>query len=98
MRTKHAPAVNAVFLVTRGLAPRLVYRHAADLSGCGYGATLDWHGRWLLYWTSNEQGALIDATNRDAPIALTDLMKRLPGARNRDYGIDAAWAREGGRA
>ena len=85
-------------MLTPGGSTHRFYEHVADLGGCGRDVTLEWHDGSLLYATSEVQGAVIDMTGGAAPVGLTDLMRRLPGAHDRDVGVQAAWAQEGGRA
>ena len=68
------------------------------MPSCGWGVTLQWSGRWLLFITPTNEGAVIDTTGRDASIQLADILKPglLPGSFDLDFGIDASWAQEGG--
>jgi hypothetical protein len=94
VRTRGEPAANEVVVVDRSGTPRVVYRHAANHTGCEYWASVQWRGPWLLYTTNREEGAVIDTSGRRRPINLTRLMSRLGTAAG--DGVDASWAKEGG--
>jgi hypothetical protein len=56
---------NAIlFLLARGqMGARPIYRHRLGPVGCGVGASMYWHERYLLYGSSNGQLAVIDGTS-----------------------------------
>ena len=68
----------AVYVVRAGAnRARAVYRHHLGPSGCAVGASLAWHGRFLLYDSTDGRKAVVDTTNHRV-IDLTRLARRLP--------------------
>jgi hypothetical protein len=58
-----------------------VLRERIDVPGCrGPGATLQWHGRWLLYGAVDGSLFAIDSRGSHRAIALTGLVRHLLGA------------------
>ncbi|HWE13299.1 MAG TPA: hypothetical protein VG365_07300 [Solirubrobacteraceae bacterium] len=62
-----------------------------DFKPCERGASLQWHGHWLLY--SNSEGNLtaIDTTGAHHAIELSSLVHSLPGTRD---GLSATWSEQ----
>ncbi len=56
---------------------------------CERGASLQWHGKWLLYGNSEGNLAVIDTTGARRAVELGRLVSRLPGTRN---GVSAYWS------
>jgi hypothetical protein len=56
---------------------------------CERGASLQWHGRSLLYGNSEGNLAVIDPAGARHAIELGSLVRRLPGARE---GFSATWS------
>jgi hypothetical protein len=73
-------------------AAETLYRHRLGPSGCAVGANLSWHGRFLLYVSTDGRRAIVDTATR-AVIDLTRLAVALPGER-----ASIAWASDFGRA
>jgi hypothetical protein len=75
-------------------AARVLHRERLRFAVCERWTTLAWHGRWLLY-SSTEGHALALDTGRRTLVDLTPLMARLPGARpNGELKVEVAarWA------
>lgn len=56
---------------------RAIYRHSMGPSGCAEGANLTWHGRFLLYNSTDGRKAVLDTAKHHA-IDLTRLARLLP--------------------
>jgi hypothetical protein len=69
--------------------PRRMYRHRLGPSGCAVGANLNWHGRFLLYSSTDGREVVLDTTN-DRAIDLSQLARLLPH-RNRGEIVGASW-------
>ena len=67
-------------------------REPAELGGCVSGATVRWHGRWLLYSATGGYLAVIDSARKRPQIDLSAIAQRLSGNRN---GISAYWSGHG---
>jgi hypothetical protein len=66
-----------------------VHAERVDFRVCERGASLQWHGRWLLYSNSEGNLVLIDTTGGgDRAIDLTRLIHSLPGTHD---GFSAFW-------
>jgi hypothetical protein len=59
-----------------------------DFRPCERGASLQWHGNWLLYSNSEGNLAVIDTTGTHRAIELSSLIASLPGTR---AGFSAYW-------
>lgn len=71
--------VETVYLLRAGARAAVpIHREKMRFNVCGHGATLSWHGDWLLYSTGEGPAALIDTRGAHA-IELTSLLGRLPG-------------------
>jgi hypothetical protein len=55
-----------------------VLRRRMRFALCARGADLEWHGRWLLYRTTEGVAAAVD-TATDRTVDLTRFAERLPG-------------------
>jgi sugar lactone lactonase YvrE len=64
-----------------------VHSERVDFKVCERGASLQWHGKWLLYSNSEGNLAAIDTSGHDA-IELSGLVHGLPGTRD---GFSASW-------
>ena len=62
-----------------------------DIGGCGYVASVAWHGRWLLYSSGDQRATILDSGRREASVNLAPVIARLPG-RRRDGLFNIAWA------
>jgi hypothetical protein len=58
-----------------------VHREKVHFGGCSGGASLQWHGNWLLYSDTNDDLAAIDTTGAHRTIELTHLITRLRGTK-----------------
>lgn len=66
---------------------RAVYRHELGASGCAVGAGMEWHGRYLLYSSTDGRQAVLD-TRGGRPISLMPLLGRLPQrGRSTEYNV-----------
>jgi hypothetical protein len=87
---RRAHGTETVLLLRAGarLAVPVHTERADDFNVCERGASIEWHGSWLLY--SNSEGNLvaIDTTSVHHAIELSRLVHRLPSARN---GFSAYW-------
>jgi hypothetical protein len=75
-------------------AARVLHRERLRFAVCERWTTLAWHGRWLLY-SSTEGHALALDTVRRTLVNLTPLVARLPGGRprgERKVELGASWA------
>jgi hypothetical protein len=70
---------------------RRLFTTNTDFTGCGYSASVEWHGRWLLYSNTEPRAVLVDTTARSAHVDLGGVIARLPGA-ERNGLFDIAWA------
>jgi hypothetical protein len=66
-----------------------VHREHLQFAVCERGASLEWHGQWLLYTNTEGSLAAIDTTGPHRTIELRSLVKRLPRTRN---GFNAYWS------
>lgn len=71
---------------------RAIYRHRMGPSGCAVGANLTWHGRFLLYNSTDGRKVVLDTAN-DRALDLTRLVRRLP-YRDRGETADVYWLSE----
>jgi hypothetical protein len=82
-----------IYLLARGdTRVRPLFSAPLDFAGCGRMAELAWHGRWLLYSATGGRAAIVDSSMTAAPIDLSGVIARLPGARSDGEGyFDVAW-------
>ena len=62
-----------------------------DFKVCERGASLQWHGDWLLYSNSEGNLAVIDTTGVHRAIELSSLVHGLLGERDRFRPVSQAW-------
>jgi hypothetical protein len=87
-----ARGVDTVYVLRAGTTRALPRFDAlTDFNGCGYMASLAWHGRWLLYSNGKPGAAVVDSTGRAHAVGLTRVISRLPGV-SRDGPFGIAWA------
>jgi hypothetical protein len=56
-----------VYILRAGAtAGQAIFRHSMEPSGCAVGANLTWHGRFLLYNSTDGRKAVLDTLNRRA--------------------------------
>lgn len=65
-----------------------IHRENVQYAVCEGGASLEWHGHWLLYTSSEGNLAAIDTTAPHHAIELRSLVNSLPGTRS---GFTAYW-------
>jgi hypothetical protein len=70
---------------------RTIYRHRLGPAGCGVGASMFWHGRFLLYSTLAGQRRIFDSSRHEAAIRLDPLVRALPHRRFGERG-EVYWA------
>jgi hypothetical protein len=68
---------------------RAIYRHRLGSSGCAVGAGMAWHGRYLLYSSTDGQQAVLD-TRGGRQISLMPLLHRIP-QRGRSQTYNVYW-------
>ena len=85
---RHGEAVVYVLHVGQSRA-RAIYRHRLGPSGCAVGASMEWHGRYLLYSSADGQRAVLD-TKTGRRIRLMQLLNRIP-QRGRSQVYDVFW-------
>lgn len=66
-----------------------VHRQEVKLEGCAHGASLQWHGNWLLYSNTEEDLAAIETTGAHRAIDLGSFVWSLPVSQG---GFTAAWS------
>jgi hypothetical protein len=66
-----------------------VYTERVDFRVCERGASLQWHGKWLLYSNSERHLVAIDTTGAHSTVELTRFVRRLAGTRD---GFSAYWS------
>ncbi len=84
-----------VYLLTPGSrAARAIHSERVAFAVCERGATLAWHGHWLLYSASEGNTAVIDTARPRHAIELTRIVRRLPGASGGEGNLDfsASWS------
>jgi hypothetical protein len=89
-RTGRTRGTETTYVLPAGASTTIpVHREHVRFAVCERGASLEWHGKWLLY--SNTEGSLaaIDTTGRHHAIELRSLVRALPGTRN---GLTAYWS------
>ena len=87
-----ARGVETVYVLRAGTTRALPRFDApTGFSGCGYTASLAWHGRWLLYSNGEPGAAVADSAGRAHAGGLTWVLSRLPGV-SRDGLFNIAWA------
>ena len=86
-----------VYELPRGVSKaRLLFGKRLTLAVCAHGSGALWHGRWLLYWTSEGRVIVIDSSGRHRPIDLSKVARAVPMPKDeREYGLSAQWSAEG---
>jgi hypothetical protein len=85
-----AHGTETVYLLRRGAHQAIpVHREQVAFAPCERGASLQWHGSWLLYSASEGNLAAIDSTGIHRAIELGSLVRRLRGTRD---GFSAYWS------
>jgi hypothetical protein len=69
---------------------RPLFSEELDFKVCERMAWLAWNGQWLLYSNSEQRAAVVDTSAHAAPVELSDLIARLPGAQSEGF-FDIAW-------
>jgi hypothetical protein len=88
---RHGEAV--VYVLHAGQShARAIYRQHLGPSGCAVGAGMEWHGRYLLYSSTDGQQAVLD-THTDRQVSLMPLLHRIP-QRGRSQVYDVFWQRD----
>lgn len=79
-----------VYLLHAGArAPVPLHREHVAFAPCEGGATVQWHGGWLLYADSMGKAAVIDTARGHRAIEVTGRVAGLPGM---DRGFSAFWS------
>jgi hypothetical protein len=89
--------IETVYLLRPGdRAARLIHREWVSFAICERGASVAWHGRWLLYSASEGNTAVIDTDRPRHVLELTRLVRRLPGLASDEGNLDltVSWARQ----
>lgn len=82
--------VETVYLLRSGAHAAIpVHRDRVTFAPCERGASLQWHGHWLLYSATEGNVAAIDTADFRRTIQLGRLIKALPGLRD---GFGAYWS------
>jgi hypothetical protein len=90
--THRSRGTETVYVLAAGARRVLpVFTTQSDFSGCGYSASLEWHGKWLLYSNAEPRAAIVAGTEKAASVELTKAISRLPGVQ-RDGPFFIAWA------
>jgi hypothetical protein len=85
-----APGTETVYLLRPGAHTAVpVHTVRVAFKVCERGASLQWHGAWLLYGNSEGNLAAIDPTGTGHAIELGSLVRRLPGVR---AALSANWS------
>lgn len=85
---RHGEAI--VYVLQAGQShARALYRHRLGASGCRVGASMEWHGRYLLYGSADGQQALLDSRG-GRQISLMRLLHRIP-QRGRSQTYNVYW-------
>jgi hypothetical protein len=88
--TRPARGTETVFLLRPGARTAVpVHAERVDFRICERGASLEWHGKWLLYSNSEGNLAVIDTTGVHRAIELSSLVHRVPGTRD---GFSVFWS------
>lgn len=85
---RHGKAIVYVLHAGQSRA-RAIYRHQLGPSGCAVGASMEWHGSYLLYSSADGQRAVLD-TRTGRQITLMHLLHRIP-QRGRSQVYDVFW-------
>ena len=87
---KRPRGTETVYLLNAGTSsPIPVHRGPVQFDVCERGASLEWHGSWLLYTNTEGSLAAIDTTAPHRTVELRSLINRLPGTRQ---GFTASWS------
>jgi hypothetical protein len=83
--------IETVYLLRAGAhtATALHRERLTSRNPCERGAAVEWHGRWLLYSTSEGAIVVLDSTGKRRAIDLSSIARRLTGA---EGGVSAYWA------
>ncbi|MDQ6834697.1 MAG: hypothetical protein M3016_00745 [Actinomycetota bacterium] len=85
------PNAESVYLLRAGAdSATAVHRERGSFGGCAQRATVEWHGSWLLYSSSDGNLAAIETAGAHRTIELSGLARRLLRGRQ---GLDAHWSR-----
>jgi hypothetical protein len=85
-----APGTETLYLLRAGAHTAIpVHTERVAFAACERGASLRWHGTWLLYTDSERNLVLVDTTGAHRAIDLTRVMHSLPGTRD---GFTAFWS------
>jgi hypothetical protein len=79
-------------LRSRATAARVIYRERLRFAVCERAADVSWHGRWLLYSSSEGRVALLDTVRPEQSIDLSATVARLSGMGGDEGRFDARWA------
>jgi hypothetical protein len=78
-----------VYLLRSGANEAIaVHGETGSFGGCVRWVNLQWHGRWLLYSSTQGNLAVVDSTGAHRAIELTRFVRRLPGV---GEGFSAYW-------
>ena len=87
---KRPRGTETVYLLRGGAsAPIPVHRGPVQFDVCERGASVEWHGQWLLYTNTEGSLAAIDTTAPHHTVELRSLVNSLPGTRQ---GFTASWS------
>ena len=85
---RHGEAI--VYILHAGQTrARAIYRHRLGPSGCAVGAGIEWHGRYLLYDSTDGHQAVLDTQGR-RQISLTRFIHQVP-QRGRSQAYNVYW-------
>jgi hypothetical protein len=89
----------AVYVLRRGeRRARPIHRERMRFAVCERGADIAWHGRWILYSTSEGNLVAIDTHGRRSTVGLTRTVLRLPGTRGAEGHADLSASWSGGHS
>ena len=87
---RRSSGTETVYLLRPGAHTAMpVHRERVTFAPCERGASLEWHGRWLLYSATEGNLAVIDTAGGHRAIELDRLGRRLLGTRD---GFSADWS------
>jgi hypothetical protein len=87
--TRQAQGTETVFVLRPGARKAVpVHTERVDFKVCERGASLEWHGKWVLYSNSEGNLAAIDTTGVHHAIELSSLVRGLAGTRD---GFSVSW-------
>lgn len=70
---------------------RPVFSEDLEFKLCERMASLAWRGSWLLYSNSEQRAAVVDSSAEAAPVELSGVIARLPGAQGEGF-FDIDWS------